>query len=93
MIRKVNRRGQRILVIDIRFTKKDGSAGRYRHDARVQTTAAATAEERRLLSNVALYGDVFEPRPGSPAVRRRRRRASRSAGSSRSTGRRTWSRT
>ena len=63
MIRKVNRRGTRILVVDIHFRKPDGSAGRYRHDAQVQTMAAATAEERRLISNIAQYGDVHEPKP------------------------------
>lgn len=63
MIRKIERRGQRILVIDIRYKKPDGSKGRYRHDAQVQTMAAATAEERRLLANIVQYGDVHEPKP------------------------------
>src|SRR6185369_14255940 len=64
MIRKIERRGQpRILVIDIRYRKPDGSKGRYRHDAQVQTMAAATAEERRLLANIAQHGDVYEPKP------------------------------
>ena len=66
MIRKIERRGQRILVIDIRYKKLDGSKGRYRHDAQVQTSAAATAEERRLIANIAQYGDVFEPKPEAP---------------------------
>jgi integrase len=60
MIRKVNRRGKRTLVVDIVRRKADGSQGRYRKDATVQTMAAATAEERRLLANLATYGDVFE---------------------------------
>ncbi len=63
MIRKVDRRGRRILVLDISWVKKDGSKGRYRHDAQVQTVAAATSEERRLLVNIAQYGDVHEPKP------------------------------
>ena len=63
MIRKMERRGQRILVIDIRYKKKDGTPGRYRRDAQVQTVPAATAEERRLLANLAQYGDVYEPKP------------------------------
>ncbi len=67
MIRKIERRGERTLVIDIRFRKPDGSKGRYRHDAQVQTMAAATAEERRLLANIAQYGDVHEPKPEAPA--------------------------
>jgi integrase len=73
MIRKEERRGQRVLVIDIRYRKKDGTKGRYRHDAQVQTMSAATAEERRLLANIAQYGDVHEPQPeitedAAPAV-------------------------
>ena len=63
MIRKEDRRGQRILVIDIRYKKKDGTTARYRRDAQVQTLPAATAEERRLLANIAQYGDVYEPKP------------------------------
>lgn len=66
MIRKIERRGQRVLVIDIRFRKPDGSKGRYRHDAQVQTMAAATAEERRILATLAQYGQVHEPRPEAP---------------------------
>jgi integrase len=67
MIRKVERRGERVLVVDIHYRKRDGSQGRYRHDAQVQTMAAATAEERRLLTNIAQYGDVHEPTPEAPA--------------------------
>src|ERR1700679_2500744 len=63
MIRKEERRGQRILVIDIRYKKKDGTKARHRRDAQVQTVPAATAEERRLLANIAQYGDVYEPKP------------------------------
>jgi integrase len=66
MIRKVDRRGQRILVIDIRYRKPDGSKGRYRHDAQVQTIAAATAEERRLLANIAQHGEPYDPKPEPP---------------------------
>ena len=61
MIRKIDRRGKRVLVIDIRYTKPDGSKGRFRHDAQVQTMPAATAEERRLVANIAQHGDVHEP--------------------------------
>jgi integrase len=60
-VRTETRRGQRIQVIDIRYRKADGTKGRYRHDAEVQTLAAARAEERRLLANIAMYGQVFEP--------------------------------
>ncbi len=62
MIRKEERRGKRVMFIDIRYTKKDGTKARYRKDAQVQTVAAATAEERRLLANIAQYGDVYEPK-------------------------------
>ena len=62
MIRKIERRGQRVLVIDIRYKKPDGSKDRYRHDAQVQTMAAATAEERRLLANIAKYGEKHTPK-------------------------------
>lgn len=68
MIRKVERRGRRILVVDIVWRKGDGTQGRYRKDAAVQTIAAATAEERRLLANLAKYGDVYEPKPETPTV-------------------------
>lgn len=63
MIRKIDRRGQRILVIDIRYRKSKGEKARYRHDAQVQNMAAATAEERRLLANIAQFGDVHAPEP------------------------------
>ncbi len=66
MIRKVERRGKRILVVDIVWRKADGSQGRYRKDATIQTMAAATAEERRLLANLAKFGEVFEPKPEVP---------------------------
>lgn len=32
-IRKVERRGETRLVVDITWKKKDGTQGRYRHDA------------------------------------------------------------
>ena len=60
-VRKATRRGLPRLVIDIVFTKPDGTQGRYRKDAQVQTMAAARAEERRLLSLIAQYGDPLEP--------------------------------
>jgi integrase len=55
------RRGERVLVIDIRYKDKAGNKKRHRQDAEVQTRGAAIAEERRLLANVAQYGQVFEP--------------------------------
>ena len=61
MIRKVDRRGRAILVIDILYKSKNGTNARYRHDAQVQTMAAATAEERQILANIASYGAPFPP--------------------------------
>jgi hypothetical protein len=66
MIRKVERRGETRLVVDITWKKKDGTQGRYRRDAEVQTMAAARAEERRILANIAQYGDAYEPKPEAP---------------------------
>jgi integrase len=63
MIRKVNRRGERRLLIDITYTTNDGTKKRLRRDAAVQTMAAATAEERRYLANIAAHGSPFEPKP------------------------------
>ncbi|MDI3282133.1 tyrosine-type recombinase/integrase [Polyangium sp. 15x6] len=61
-IRKANRRGQPVLIVDIHYRRKDGSQGRYRKDAHVQTMAGARAEERRLLALIATYGEPTEPR-------------------------------
>ena len=43
-VRKSQRRGKPCLVIDIRYTSKDGKQLRLRKDAQVQTMAAAKAE-------------------------------------------------
>jgi integrase len=59
-VRAVVRRGKRILVIDIRFRDKSGGKARYRHDAEVQTRAAATAEDRRRLAALAVTGSPYE---------------------------------
>ena len=66
MIRTVVRRGETRLVVDITWRKKDGTQGRYRRDAEVQTMAAARAEERRILANIAQHGEAFEPKPEVP---------------------------
>lgn len=58
-VRTVKRRGKRRLVIDIRYTKLDGTPGRYRHDADVQTVPAAHAEDRRRLAALALTGSPY----------------------------------
>jgi integrase len=62
-IRKVQRRGETRLVVDITWKKNDGAQGRYRHDAEVQTMAAARAEERRILATLGQHGDAFDPKP------------------------------
>ncbi|WP_437785346.1 tyrosine-type recombinase/integrase [Sorangium sp. So ce1097] len=65
-IRRTTRRGKPVLVLDIHWQRKDGSQGRYRRDAQVQTMAAARAEERRILANIAQYGEAHEPKPELP---------------------------
>lgn len=60
-VRTENRRGTRHWIIDIRYTKRDGTRGRYRHDAEVQTAAAARAEDRRRLGMLANTGLPFDP--------------------------------
>lgn len=62
-IRKANRAGKRVLVVDITWKKADGTKGRYRRDAQVQTMAAATAEERRYLANIATHDNPHGPAP------------------------------
>lgn len=59
-VRTVTRRGVRRLIIDIRYRQSDGTKGRYRHDAEVQTLAAARAEERRRLGALATAGSPYE---------------------------------
>lgn len=67
-VRTVTRRGARRLVIDIAFRHPDGTKGRYRHDAEVQTLAAARAEERRRLAALAATGSPYERPPGIDAA-------------------------
>ena len=55
-VRVENRRGKRTLVIDFRYIDAAGKPARYRHDAAVQTRAAAVAEERRLLVTLTTTG-------------------------------------
>lgn len=60
-IRKSQRRGKPCLVIDIRYTTKNGRQERFRKDAQAQSMTAAKAEEKRYLHNIALYGSPYEP--------------------------------
>ncbi len=55
----MRRRGERRLVLDIRYTE-NGIRKRFRKDAEVQTRAAALAEERRRLVLLAATGLPFE---------------------------------
>ena len=57
MARSTTRRGKRVLVIDFTHTKKEGSQGRYRRDAQVQTAAAARTQEAARKMGATLYGD------------------------------------
>lgn len=57
MVHKRTRRGKRVLVLDFTYTKPDGTAGRYRRDAAVQTTAGAQAELTARKLGATLFGD------------------------------------
>lgn len=57
-ISKTIRGGQPYLVIQISYRKPDGTPGRYRRDAQVQTMIAAKAEERRLLAELGATGEI-----------------------------------
>ena len=105
MVRKTTRRGKRVLVIDFTYTKPDGTQGRYRRDAAVQTTAAAQTEEAARKLGATLHGDPENPVRGEraaaaagrrPHSRRRLRRSRRSGrwsrGTSPSTRLRRWRR-
>lgn len=65
-IRKIVCRGETRLFIDIRYMTKTGHRARIRKDAEVQTLAGARAEEKRILLNIAQYGEPFEPAPSGP---------------------------
>lgn len=62
-VRREHRRGETRWIIDIRYRKIDGKHGRFRKDAQVQTRAAATAEERRLLACMEKHGEPIAPGP------------------------------
>ena len=59
MVRTTQRRGKRVLVIDISYKRPDGTPARYRRDAEVQLRAAAVAEEHRRLAALAATGSPF----------------------------------
>ena len=58
-VRVETRRGERHLVVDIRYRNPDGTRARYRHDAEVQTLSAARAEDRRRLGLLATTGSPY----------------------------------
>lgn len=66
-IRKAQRAGKTVLVIDIPFRTPDGRQCRYRRDAQVQTKTAAEAEHKRLIAELVTTGRI-ETRP-SPLVK------------------------
>lgn len=59
-VRTETRRGERRWLIDIRYSKPDGTRGRFRRYAEVQTLTAARAEDRRRLMLLATTGYPFE---------------------------------
>lgn len=63
-VRKVERRGKSVWVLDIRYVIADGpnqgKPARYRRDAEVQSAAGAKAELRRRLAALAATGSPFE---------------------------------
>jgi integrase len=59
-VRRVTRGGKPLLLIDFRYTNKDGVRTRFRRDAAVQSVAAAQAEAKRLMSRAAETGEVEE---------------------------------
>lgn len=56
------RRGKRVLVIDIRYRKADGTPDRFRRDSKAPTKTAAREEEKRILERIARTGSPFEPK-------------------------------
>lgn len=61
-VRRVTRRNALHWVIDIRYVdRRTGCRARYRHDAAVQTSTSAHAEERRLLVELAERGFIATP--------------------------------
>jgi integrase len=61
-VRRVIRGGKPRLVIDFRYTNKEGVRARFKRDASVQAISAAQAEAKRLMVRAAETGEV-EPAP------------------------------
>ncbi len=64
-VRTEVRDGRKVLIVDFRFTDKDGHQRRYRKDASVQTAAGARAEADRLKRLAATRGSL-EPEAKAP---------------------------
>jgi integrase len=61
-----NRRGQRVLILDIPYRRPDGTWTRYRRDSTAATLTAAREEERRIRDRIAKTGSPFEERAVEP---------------------------
>jgi hypothetical protein len=61
-VRRVIRGGKPRLVIDFRYTNREGVRARFKRDASVQGISAAQAEAKRLMVRAAETGEV-EPEP------------------------------
>lgn len=66
-VRTDTRHGTRRWIIDIRYEKPEGTRGRFRRYAEVQTLTAARAEDRRRLMLLATTGCPFERAESEPA--------------------------
>ena len=62
-VRKTTRRGKPVLVIDIPYTRPDGTKDRYRKDAQVQTATAAREEDKRLVAQLVTQGYIGDALP------------------------------
>lgn len=67
-VRVEKRRGKRVLVIDVPYTKPDGAPARYRRDSEAATKAAAVEEERRIRDRIAKTGSPFEAQQAEGTV-------------------------
>jgi integrase len=68
-VRRVIRGGKPRLLIDFRFTNKDGIRVRFKRDAGLQTFAAAHAEAKRLMARAVETGAVEQlPEAQPPSV-------------------------
>ncbi len=73
-IRRINRRGHEVLVIDFKYRDASGAERRYRRDSAAATVAAARLEEQALMSQldhvqrsgVSAGEPVGPPRPAGP---------------------------